>query len=458
VDAGDASPVHVGLRWYELRRLPGGDWTIHQQATHAPDADHRWLGSAAMDGAGNLALAYNVSGPGLFPSIRYAGRLATDPPNRLSLRENTLRHGQAPQGVIPNTSACFVSNGTTFCPEFADYTQLNVDPVDDCTLWFVSQYYPTSFPPMAPFAPWSTHIGAFRFPTCQAPPLLSPTPTATPSPTASATATATSTATATATPTAAASVTATATGAPPTGTATPTPTGTLTTVTAVGTATATRTATATPAPPTAAPRTPTATATPTTGVGTVFRVLVLAVSATTGTVTLGPLTPGPCPRPIANCLEFDVSGSFTVTGTIQGLPPGAVPILTIPVADAAGQPAGTRPVTCSAADARGVSTCNAGVRDPGLVPRSGATIVVEAPPATPLVVGPVRPPPLLPPLPPPPPPAPLVPPAPPALAAPPAFPEVPVIPETESAALLGLGLAVLGLQAMWRARRHRRRP
>ena len=71
VDA-DASD-HAGIRWYELRNTSTA-WSIYQQGTHAPDGDHRWMGSVAMDSSGNMALGYSVSSGTTNPSIRYAGR------------------------------------------------------------------------------------------------------------------------------------------------------------------------------------------------------------------------------------------------------------------------------------------------------------------------------------------------------------------------------------------------
>ncbi len=72
----------AGIRWYELRNS-GSGWSIRQQATYSPDNNHRWMGSIAMDKAGNMALGYSVSSSSVFPSIRYAGRLASDSLNTL---------------------------------------------------------------------------------------------------------------------------------------------------------------------------------------------------------------------------------------------------------------------------------------------------------------------------------------------------------------------------------------
>ena len=87
---------HAGVRWYELRRAtPGiGAWTMFQGATHAPDARHRWMGSAALNGAGDMAVGYSVSdGASVFPGIRYAGRLVDRPAKHAPQGEFTLVNG-----------------------------------------------------------------------------------------------------------------------------------------------------------------------------------------------------------------------------------------------------------------------------------------------------------------------------------------------------------------------------
>jgi hypothetical protein len=137
---------HAGIRWYEVRD-PGGTPVVHQQGTFAPDGLHRWMASAAMDSAGNLALAYNAGGPGLSPSIRYAGRLAGDPPGVLGQGENDLITGTGAQ--------------THTASRWGDYSMLGVDPIDGCTFWATSEYMATTS-----VAGWQTRIGAFRLPGC----------------------------------------------------------------------------------------------------------------------------------------------------------------------------------------------------------------------------------------------------------------------------------------------------
>ena len=144
VDADATS--HAGIRWYELRN-PGSGWTIYQQGTFAPDSDNRWMGSAAMDHNGDIAIGYSVSGASTYPSVRYAGRLASDPP-----------------GVMTQGEASLIAGGGSQLSSYhrwGDYSTLSVDPADDCTFWYTQQYYASTST-----AGWSTRIGAFKFPGC----------------------------------------------------------------------------------------------------------------------------------------------------------------------------------------------------------------------------------------------------------------------------------------------------
>jgi hypothetical protein len=162
---------HAGIRWYELRD-PNGNPFIYQQGTYAPDADHRWMGSAAQDRDGNLAIGYSVSSSTTFPSIRYAGRLVTDPLGQLGQGEATLIAGSGSQ--------------TATGDRWGDYSDMTVDPSDDCTFWYTNEYYATT----ASVA-WRTRVGKFKFPSCgQTTPSPTPTgtpPTNTPGPTATST-------------------------------------------------------------------------------------------------------------------------------------------------------------------------------------------------------------------------------------------------------------------------------
>jgi hypothetical protein len=134
-----------GVRWYEFRldnhRVP----SVYQQGTYAPDSAFRWMASPAMDARGNIGIGYSYGGSGEFAGQRFAGRLAGDPPGKLTLRETVLVDGEAAQ---------------TSTLRWEDYTQTAVDPSDDCTIWYVGDYVKRGA------ASYSTRIGAFRMPGC----------------------------------------------------------------------------------------------------------------------------------------------------------------------------------------------------------------------------------------------------------------------------------------------------
>ena len=137
----------AGVRWYEVRD-PGGSPAIYQQGTYAPaDGHYRWMGSLAMDHVGNLALGYSISSNSLNPSIRYTGRLASDPLNTLPQTETTIITGGGAQ--------------TSSHARWGDYSAMSVDPVDDCTFWYTQQYIQTTGA-----ASWRTRIASFKFPNC----------------------------------------------------------------------------------------------------------------------------------------------------------------------------------------------------------------------------------------------------------------------------------------------------
>jgi hypothetical protein len=148
----EARPAIAGVRWWELRNPI--DPVIHQEGTWAPDDGvHRWMGSVAQDKNGNLAVGYSVSShvARVFPGIRYAGRLASDPLGELSQGEAVLQNGR---GVQTATNS-----------RWGDYTSMNIDPVDDCTFYYFNEYYRRSGTADDP-RPWQTRAGAFRFPDC----------------------------------------------------------------------------------------------------------------------------------------------------------------------------------------------------------------------------------------------------------------------------------------------------
>jgi hypothetical protein len=143
----EARPGVAGVRWYEIRRVDKV-LSLYQQGTYAPDDGvHRWMGSIAMDRRGDMGLGYSVSNDTtVYPGIRYTGRLSGDPLGEMTLGEAVMINGSGSQLVSAR---------------WGDYTSMNLDPTDDCSFWYVNQYYETSSD-----RGWQTRIGTFRLPEC----------------------------------------------------------------------------------------------------------------------------------------------------------------------------------------------------------------------------------------------------------------------------------------------------
>ena len=139
----------AGVRWYELRLDAVNNLSLFQAGTYAPDANFRWMGSVAMDKSGNMALGYSTSSSTLKPSIRYAGRLVGDAAGTITQTEGTIITGAGAQGSTLS--------------RWGDYSSMSIDPVDDCTFWFATEYIPSN----GTFN-WRTRIASFKFPECGA--------------------------------------------------------------------------------------------------------------------------------------------------------------------------------------------------------------------------------------------------------------------------------------------------
>lgn len=145
VDGNDTA----GVRWFELRDTGSGWFNFQEGTISEGDGTDRWMASAAMDESGNIAVGYNVvndgTGSNVFPGMRYAGRLVSDPPGTTPRGENTVISGTGSNGSV----------------RYGDYTSVTVDPVDGCTFWFTAQHNPGS--------QWDTQIASFKFNACGEP-------------------------------------------------------------------------------------------------------------------------------------------------------------------------------------------------------------------------------------------------------------------------------------------------
>ena len=132
----------AGVRFYQLNRAtPAGAFTIGEQQTWAPaDTENRWMGSAATNFQNDVAVGFSTSSATVFPSVRYAARLGTDTPGTgLAQGETSIVAGGGSQ--------------TSTSGRWGDYSDLTVDPSDDCTFWYTQEYYVTSTEPGNTTAP-----------------------------------------------------------------------------------------------------------------------------------------------------------------------------------------------------------------------------------------------------------------------------------------------------------------
>ncbi len=124
----NAGSNRAGIRWQEFRK-PASTWVLHQEGTYAPaDGLHRWMGSAAINAAGHIALGFSLSGSTMFPSIAFTGRFATDVLGQMTVPEEIIHAGTGSQSGLNR---------------WGDYTQMVVDPNGN-NFWYINQYQQTT--------------------------------------------------------------------------------------------------------------------------------------------------------------------------------------------------------------------------------------------------------------------------------------------------------------------------
>jgi hypothetical protein len=141
-----------GAFWAELR-TPGvasSNYSTFQQGVYSPNNFgprlERWMGSIAGDKNGNIAYGYSASNSVAMPSVRYAGRMPADPAG--TLRDEVV--AQPGFGVQ-----------TASANRWGDYSNMSIDPTDDCTFWYTQEYYANT----GGFD-FKTRIVSFRFSNC----------------------------------------------------------------------------------------------------------------------------------------------------------------------------------------------------------------------------------------------------------------------------------------------------
>ena len=141
--------ISTGVRWYEIRNPGAAAPVIFQQGTYAPTTATRWMGAMAQDKNGNFLLGYSITKrttTSIRPSINFAARAPTDAAGTLGV-ENRIITGTGVQ--------------TGGLSRWGDYSSMTVDPVDNCTFWFTSEYLKAN----GSFN-WNTRIASVKLAGC----------------------------------------------------------------------------------------------------------------------------------------------------------------------------------------------------------------------------------------------------------------------------------------------------
>ncbi|MDD5276419.1 MAG: hypothetical protein PHR16_10100 [Methylovulum sp.] len=143
----NAATTTADLRWWEIRNPGANPPVVYQNSTFRPSDDARWMGSAAFDKLGNIAIGYSASSATINPGIRIAGRRRADPQNELRTEAVVMQGAGSQTGTLHR---------------WGDYTAMQIDPTDDCTFWYTNEYLAAN----GTFN-WHTRIAAFKFGNCK---------------------------------------------------------------------------------------------------------------------------------------------------------------------------------------------------------------------------------------------------------------------------------------------------
>ncbi len=125
----DVGGGRAGIRWYELRET-AGTWSLHQEGTFGPnDGQHRFMPSAAMNGAGDIGIGYLLSSTNTYVSTAAAGQSAA----------------ASGSGLLDAAEAiCAAGTGVqTGTARSGDYSATSVDPLND-KFWHTNEVFTTT--------------------------------------------------------------------------------------------------------------------------------------------------------------------------------------------------------------------------------------------------------------------------------------------------------------------------
>jgi hypothetical protein len=146
IRVGMNNSSQTGVRWYELRG--SGFPAVYQSGNIAPDKSvFRFMPSIAQDHRANAAVGYSVSNSTTDPGLKASHWNLQSQPTPTGL---TLYNGTGDEENALN---------------WGDYSSMTVDPVDDCTFWYVNEYFASN--QTGNSINWNTRIANFKLSSCQ---------------------------------------------------------------------------------------------------------------------------------------------------------------------------------------------------------------------------------------------------------------------------------------------------
>jgi len=130
------------VRWYEIDVSKifdnnGPTVSLKQQGTIKPGGTtSAFYPSIDVDKDGNMAIGFNISGPDQPVAMAHTGRLKNDPPGTVRFPLEVNFEAQPDLPYVDDSIDPAEDFGSRWC----DYTSLQLDPSDNKTFWYCSQY------------------------------------------------------------------------------------------------------------------------------------------------------------------------------------------------------------------------------------------------------------------------------------------------------------------------------
>ena len=154
VDPDAAGVQNAQVAWYEIRNplanpndvVVANRPFLFQNSIYNPTTtSDRWMSSMAMDKFGNMLMGYSISNAATTkPSIAVAGRLNADAVSTLQAEVFDTTGGGSQTGTLTR---------------WGDYSTMQIDPADDTTFWYTTQYLAAD----GTFN-WRTRVTSYKFP------------------------------------------------------------------------------------------------------------------------------------------------------------------------------------------------------------------------------------------------------------------------------------------------------